>query len=72
MLQGADFPAFRIARTYVQGGDAQISDNIGAGGIVAGHFARNRADRPYMKEGMPAWGSSRPMLMSAWPRIGPR
>ena len=42
---------------YVLGSDAtQISDNIGAGGIVAGHFARNRADRPYMKEAMPAWG----------------
>lgn len=42
---------------YVLGGNAtQISDNIGAGGVVAGHFARNRAERPYMQEAMPAWG----------------
>ncbi|MAT65641.1 MAG: hypothetical protein CMN57_08350 [Gammaproteobacteria bacterium] len=34
----------------------QISDNIGANGIVDGHFGRNRSQRPYMKEEMPAWG----------------
>ena len=34
----------------------QISDNVGITGIVPGHFGRNRAERPYMKESMPAWG----------------
>jgi hypothetical protein len=42
---------------YVLGSDAkQISDNVGVAGIMPGHFGRNRADRPYMKESMPAWG----------------
>lgn len=34
----------------------QISDNIGATGIVDGHFGRDRSERPYMKEEIPAWG----------------
>lgn len=34
----------------------QISDNIGIGGVVPGYYHRNRSDRPYMKEVMPAWG----------------
>ena len=34
----------------------QICDNIGACGIVSGHFARDRSQRPYMKEAVPAWG----------------
>ena len=34
----------------------QISDNIGKAGIVSGHYQRNRAERPYMQETVPAWG----------------
>jgi hypothetical protein len=42
---------------YVVGTDGvQISDNVGKAGIMPGHYHRNRAERPYMKEAMPAWG----------------
>lgn len=34
----------------------QICDNIGASGIVPGHFARDRSRRPYMNEAVPVWG----------------
>lgn len=34
----------------------QISDNVSNAGLMPGHYHRNRADRPYMKEAMPAWG----------------
>lgn len=34
----------------------QVSDNIGANGIIPGHYQRNRSSRPYMKEAMPIWG----------------
>lgn len=34
----------------------QICDNIGAKGVVDGHFARDRSQRPYMKEAVPSWG----------------
>lgn len=34
----------------------QISDNIDKAGIVSGHYQRNRAERPYMQETVPAWG----------------
>ncbi len=34
----------------------QINDNIGENGIVDGHYARNRSDRPYMKEKVPSKG----------------
>jgi hypothetical protein len=42
---------------YVLGTDAmQISDNVGAAGIVPGHYGRDRSQRTYMKEAMPPWG----------------
>jgi len=42
---------------YVVGTDGvQISDNVGSAGLKPGHYHRNRAERPYMKEAMPAWG----------------
>lgn len=42
---------------YVMGTDAlQISDNIGAQGVVPGHYQRNRSARPYMREAIPEWG----------------
>ena len=34
----------------------QISDNVGKAGLLTEHYHRNRADRPYMQEAMPAWG----------------
>jgi hypothetical protein len=37
-------------------GGVQISDNVINNGIMTGHFQRNRAERPYMKEPMPSWG----------------
>jgi len=34
----------------------QICDNIGSQGVTAGHFGRDRSQRPYMKEAVPTWG----------------
>lgn len=34
----------------------QICDNIGSRGLLHGHFGRDRSQRPYMKEAVPAWG----------------
>ncbi len=34
----------------------QICDNVGQSGLVEGHFARDRSQRPYMQEPVPAWG----------------
>ncbi|MEJ2361284.1 MAG: PDC sensor domain-containing protein [Gammaproteobacteria bacterium] len=34
----------------------QISDNVSMTGLVTEHYHRNRAERPYMQEAMPAWG----------------
>jgi hypothetical protein len=34
----------------------QICDNIGRAGVTPEHFGRDRSDRPYMKEAVPAWG----------------
>jgi hypothetical protein len=34
----------------------QVSDNITPFGVESGHFGRNRSQRPYMREAVPAWG----------------
>ena len=34
----------------------QISDNVSIAGLMPEHYLRNRADRPYMQEAIPAWG----------------
>ena len=34
----------------------QICDNIGRIGLVSGHYERDRSQRPYMNEAVPAWG----------------
>lgn len=34
----------------------QISDNVGQAGLAPEHFGRDRSQRPYMKEAVPAWG----------------
>jgi hypothetical protein len=42
---------------YCMGTDGiQISNNVGQQGIVPGHLGRDRSQRPYMKEAVPAWG----------------
>lgn len=34
----------------------QICDNISRNGLLSGHYERDRSQRPYMKEAVPAWG----------------
>ena len=34
----------------------QISDNVSTGGLLPGHFGRDRSQRPYMREAVPWWG----------------
>jgi hypothetical protein len=42
---------------YVLGIDGvQISDNVSSDGLMPEHYGRDRKDRPYMKEAVPAWG----------------
>jgi len=42
---------------YCMGADGiQISNNVSQKGIVPGHLGRDRTQRPYMKEVVPAWG----------------
>jgi hypothetical protein len=42
---------------YVLGSDAvQVCDNVDHAGIVPGHYGRDRSQRPYMQEQVPAWG----------------
>jgi hypothetical protein len=42
---------------YCLGTDGvQISDNIGPAGVAAGHYGRDRSQRPYLQEPVPSWG----------------
>lgn len=34
----------------------QVSDNVGPKGLAPEHFGRDRSQRPYMMEAVPAWG----------------
>ncbi|MBP8902396.1 MAG: hypothetical protein KBG41_07240 [Thiobacillaceae bacterium] len=34
----------------------QLCDNIGKSDVTPGHFGRDRSQRPYMQEAVPAWG----------------
>ncbi|MCG6938263.1 MAG: PDC sensor domain-containing protein [Gammaproteobacteria bacterium] len=34
----------------------QISDNVGASGLLPDHYGRDRSSRPYMREVVPSWG----------------
>ncbi len=34
----------------------QLCDNIGKSGVTPEHFGRDRSQRPYMQEAVPAWG----------------
>ena len=53
-----NFPSIpHCSYLYCMGNDGiQISNNIGQQGIVPGHLGRDRSQRPYMKEAVPAWG----------------
>ena len=45
--------------TFLYGVNAdgiQLCDNIGQSGVTPGHFGRDRSQRPYMQEAVPAWG----------------
>ena len=45
--------------TFLYGVNAdgiQLCDNIGKSGVTPGHFGRDRSQRPYMQEAVPAWG----------------
>jgi hypothetical protein len=45
--------------TFLYGVNAdgiQLCDNIGESGVTPGHFGRDRSQRPYMQEAVPAWG----------------
>jgi hypothetical protein len=55
---------------YCLGTDGvQVSDNLGPEGPEPGHFGRNRADRPYMREPVPPWGF---LLSDAYISLRPR
>ena len=42
---------------YCMGTDGiQICDNVSREGLMPEHFGRDRSQRPYMKEAVPAWG----------------
>jgi hypothetical protein len=42
---------------YMLGTDGvQVSDNVDPEGIVPGYYRRDRSQRPYMQEQVPAWG----------------
>jgi len=34
----------------------QVCDNVSEDGLLPGHFGRDRSQRPYMREAVPAWG----------------
>lgn len=34
----------------------QLSDNVSSGGLLPGHYGRDRSRRPYMREAVPSWG----------------
>ncbi len=40
----------------LDGRGVQVCDNVGALGLVPEHYGRDRSQRPYMKEAVPAWG----------------
>lgn len=34
----------------------QLTENVGAAGLIPGHYKRDRSQRPYMQEAVPPWG----------------
>lgn len=56
LLQGFSGIPYCCYLYVIDNGAVQLSDNVIDTGLLPGHFQRNRAERPYMKEAMPAWG----------------
>ena len=56
LLDGLDSVPYCSCLYMLDADGIQISDNIAAAGVVPGHFGRDRSQRPYMKETVPAWG----------------
>jgi hypothetical protein len=56
LLEGFSSIPYCSSLYAVANDGVQISDNVGNAGLQPGHFQRNRSDRPYMQETMPAWG----------------
>jgi hypothetical protein len=56
LLEGFSSIPYCTSLYAVANDGVQISDNVGNAGLQPGHFQRNRSDRPYMQETMPAWG----------------
>jgi hypothetical protein len=56
LLQGFSGIPYCCYLYGVDNGAVQLSDNVIDTGLMPGNFQRNRAERPYMKEAMPAWG----------------
>jgi hypothetical protein len=56
LLQGFSGIPYCCYLYVIDNGAVQVSDNVIDTGLMPGYFQRNRAERPYMKEAMPAWG----------------
>ena len=56
LLQGFSGIPYCCYLYVIDNGAVQLSDNVIDTGLMPGYFQRNRAERPYMKEAMPAWG----------------
>jgi hypothetical protein len=56
LLQGFSGIPYCSYLYVVDSDGVQISDNISATGLMPGSYHRNRAERPYMQEAIPAWG----------------
>ena len=56
LLEGFSSIPYCTCLYVLDDGASQISDDINKKGILSGNFQRDRSERPYMKEAMPAWG----------------
>jgi hypothetical protein len=56
LLQGFSGIPYCMYLYVVDADGIQISDNVGRSGLLPEHYGRDRSQRPYMKEPVPAWG----------------
>ena len=56
LLQGFSGIPYCCYLYVIDNGAVQLSDNVIDTGLMPDYFQRNRAEHPYMKEAMPAWG----------------
>jgi hypothetical protein len=56
LLAGFDSIPFCTYLYCVDTDGVQISDTFGENGLMPGNLGRDRSQRPYMKEAVPAWG----------------